>query len=220
MADWSKIGADLSKQLNPKNIQPPAPGKHGDYLQGWFVISEANRIFGHGGWSYRVTSLSATNAAWDTDRKGKPQFKAGYLAIVCVTVDGVTREDVGHGQGHMPTEGDAHDSAMKEAVTDALKRALRSFGWPFGLALYDKSGAHIADPEELARAERAQQAADKIVAGIRDAESDMAAFEFWQQQKSGPALARLRDSYSDLYQQCIAALDARMPHPTNQEDAA
>jgi hypothetical protein len=126
----------------------------------------------------------------------------------------------------MPTEGDAHDSAMKEAVTDALKRALRSFGWPFGLALYDKSGAHIADPEELAQAEEAErkaalakQFAGKIVAGIRDAESDMAAFELFQKVKANPAFTRLRDGYPDLYQQCIAALDARMPHP-KKEDCA
>jgi hypothetical protein len=77
-------------------------------------------------------------------------------------------------------------------------------------------------PREMTPAEKtayAEGVAGKIVAGIRDAESDMAAFEFWQQQKATPALARLRDGYPDLYQQCIAALDARMPHP-NQEDAA
>lgn len=37
----------------------------------------------------------------------------------------------------------AHESAIKEAVTDALKRGLRSFGNPFGLALYDKSRASV-----------------------------------------------------------------------------
>jgi hypothetical protein len=37
----------------------------------------------------------------------------------------------------------AHESAVKEAVTDALKRALRSFGNPFGLALYDKTRENV-----------------------------------------------------------------------------
>jgi hypothetical protein len=90
-------------------------------------------------------------------------------------------------------------------------------------ATHSATKAPHAPPPELrpeGNTERAQQAADKIVAGIRDAESDMAAFEFFQQQKAGPLLPRLRDSYPDLYQQCIAALDARMPHPTNQDDAA
>ena len=34
--------------------------------------------------------------------------------------------------------GQAHESAIKEAETDAMKRALMTFGNPFGLALYDK----------------------------------------------------------------------------------
>ena len=34
--------------------------------------------------------------------------------------------------------GQAHESALKEAETDAMKRALMTFGNPFGLALYDK----------------------------------------------------------------------------------
>ncbi|MDM7954732.1 MAG: Rad52/Rad22 family DNA repair protein [Cyanobium sp. CZS 25K] len=34
--------------------------------------------------------------------------------------------------------GQAHESALKEAETDAMKRALMTFGHPFGLALYDK----------------------------------------------------------------------------------
>ncbi len=36
------------------------------------------------------------------------------------------------------TPGEAHESAIKEAETDATKRALTTFGNPFGLALYDK----------------------------------------------------------------------------------
>ncbi len=34
--------------------------------------------------------------------------------------------------------GEARESALKEAETDAMKRALTTFGNPFGLALYDK----------------------------------------------------------------------------------
>src|SRR5690606_29122102 len=41
---------------------------------------------------------------------------------------------------------------IKEAVTDALKRTLRTFGNPFGLALYDKSRANVGHAEEEAQA--------------------------------------------------------------------
>jgi hypothetical protein len=34
--------------------------------------------------------------------------------------------------------GEAHEAAIKEAETDAMKRALATFGNPFGLALYDR----------------------------------------------------------------------------------
>ena len=48
-------------------------------------------------------------------------------------------EDVGYGVGNSYNGfGDAFESAAKEAVTDALKRCLRSFGNAFGNCLYDK----------------------------------------------------------------------------------
>ena len=51
----------------------------------------------------------------------------------------VSREDVGFGNGIAKTLADAHESAAKEAVTDSIKRTLRSFGNQFGNSLYDKS---------------------------------------------------------------------------------
>jgi hypothetical protein len=41
--------------------------------------------------------------------------------------------------------GEAYESAVKEAETDAMKRALMTFGNPFGLALYDKTKASVQD---------------------------------------------------------------------------
>jgi recombination DNA repair RAD52 pathway protein len=58
----------------------------------------------------------------------------------------------------------AHESASKEAVTDALKRTLRTFGNPFGLALYDKSRENVGDPEADLRAVKAD--ADRIAAEV------------------------------------------------------
>ena len=40
---------------------------------------------------------------------------------------------------------DAHEGAIKEAETDAMKRALMTFGNPFGLALYDKAQVNVVD---------------------------------------------------------------------------
>jgi DNA repair and recombination protein RAD52 len=63
--------------------------------------------------------------------------------VCTVTAGGVTRQDVGFGSGFAKMIGDAIEGATKEAVTDALKRCLRTFGHPFGLALYDKERAHV-----------------------------------------------------------------------------
>ena len=51
----------------------------------------------------------------------------------------ISRQDVGFGTGVARNLDDAHENSAKEAVTDALKRSLRSFGNQFGNSLYDKS---------------------------------------------------------------------------------
>jgi hypothetical protein len=60
-----------------------------------------------------------------------------------VTCKGIVREGTGHGHGFADNPGEAHESAEKEAETDAMKRALMTFGNPFGLALYDKTQAEV-----------------------------------------------------------------------------
>ena len=56
--------------------------------------------------------------------------RAGEITIV--------REGSGSGEAKAPTPGQAHELALKGAETDATKRALATFGNPFGLALYDR----------------------------------------------------------------------------------
>ena len=51
----------------------------------------------------------------------------------------VARDGSGVGHGSGATLGEAHESALKEAETDATKLALTTFGNLFGLALYDKA---------------------------------------------------------------------------------
>jgi DNA recombination protein Rad52 len=140
--DWDKLNQLLQEPLDRNKVKPPPQGKYGEYVEGFHVIEEANRIFGNGGWSYETTTLTMTNAS---ESSGK--HHVGYLAVVRVQIGDVVKSDVGHGQGHGKSEGDCHDSAAKEAVTDALKRSLRTLGYTFGLALYDKTQEHVADME-------------------------------------------------------------------------
>lgn len=63
---------------------------------------------------------------------------AGTPARMRNTVGGVIREGCGDGCCIDINLGQARESASKEAETDAIKKALMTFGNPFALALYDK----------------------------------------------------------------------------------
>ena len=145
MIDWKSISADLAKKLDPAHVKPAKQfGPKGDYIEGWHAMAEANRIFGFGEWSYSITDCRAVSEGpRPIGKDKKPGFGVTYVATVRVMVGDVIREDVGAGHGYDADLGLAHESAIKEAVTDALKRALRGFGNPFGLALYDKSREHV-----------------------------------------------------------------------------
>ncbi|MFP4239819.1 MAG: RAD52 family DNA repair protein [Rhodosalinus sp.] len=143
--DWDAAKPLLEAKLDPAKVRKPEGryGPKGDWIEGWHAIAEANRIFGHGAWSYEIKSLTRDVLEQGTTSKGEPQWVAAYSCIVRLDVAGTVREDVGFGSGYAKQAPDAIEGATKEAVTDALKRALRTFGWPFGLALYDKQRAHV-----------------------------------------------------------------------------
>lgn len=136
----------LAQPLDPKHVKPPKKfGPKGDYIEGWHAIAEANRIFGFDGWSYTL-DLTRDDVSLGKDRDGNDQWQAAYTCLCTVEAGGVKRQDVGFGSGFAKIVGDAIEGATKEAATDALKRALRTFGHAFGLALYDKTREHVQAP--------------------------------------------------------------------------
>lgn len=140
--------AILKAPLDPKHVKKPTGsfGPKGDYLEGWHVINELNRAFGFDGWSYRI-ELSRDALEHDDQ---KNQWQAAYTCVCTLMVGDTVRQDVGFGSGFAKGVGDAIEGATKEAATDALKRAARTFGNIFGLALYDKSRENVqAPPQEL-----------------------------------------------------------------------
>ena len=80
-------------------------------------------------------------------RENRGSFLAVYVAKVRITVqaDGTTivRDGHGSGEGRGTSPGEVHDIALKAAETDATKRALATFGKPFGLELYRKDKSPI-----------------------------------------------------------------------------
>ncbi|WP_232756599.1 RAD52 family DNA repair protein [Vulcanococcus limneticus] len=125
-------------------------------MEGWVAIAEANRIFGFDGWQRQTIAMRCvaqserTIGARGTSRDQKPGWGVTYTARVRVTVTAggrppLIREGSGAGHGIDVDLGQAHESALKEAETDAMKRALMTFGNPFGLALYDKQQRQVSN---------------------------------------------------------------------------
>ena len=118
-----------------------------------------------------------------------PYHEAAYTAKVRVCVRAgdisIVREGSGSGEAKAPSPGQAHELALKGAETDATKRALATFGNPFGLALYDREqvgvrkvrgqAAPAIGPWVLRSAEGAGEASfdkpSECVAALRDAMS-------------------------------------------------
>ena len=130
----SELSADRIKVRDKANIKL-------SYLEGFDIIDTANNIFGFGGWAYTISSLEQVSQEVNSNQN----VVVCYKAIVKVDVYDIdhstmiSRQDVGFGTGVARSLADAHENSAKEAVTDALKRSLRSFGNQFGNSLYDKS---------------------------------------------------------------------------------
>ncbi len=122
------------------------------------MIAEANRIFGFDAWDRQTIAFKCVTCherligpvpVKPEDRPQKPGWGVTYTARVRVTVrapgqqEPIIREGCGAGHGIDVDQGLAHESALKEAETDAMKRALMTFGNPFGLALYDKEQREV-----------------------------------------------------------------------------
>lgn len=137
----------LSAKLDASHVKSrEQAGRKLSYIEGWHAIAEANRIFGYDAWTRET--LEIRMVAEGARKIGRPPnqrdgFGVSYIAKVRVIVDGVAREGIGAGHGVDADLGLAHESAIKEAETDAMKRALMTFGNPFGLALYDKTQENV-----------------------------------------------------------------------------
>jgi DNA repair and recombination protein RAD52 len=136
---------DLEKELESSRIKTREKGNiQLSYIEAHDFITTANRIFGYGHWEYSISSLEVVSVEVNQNQNNIVSYKALVQVVVYNENHSqkVCREDVGFGSGIAKTLADAHESGAKEAVTDGLKRAMRSFGNQFGNSLYDKSRNH------------------------------------------------------------------------------
>jgi DNA recombination protein Rad52 len=229
----------LSGKLSPKHVRTREHrGVQLSYIEGWHAIDEANRVFGFDGWDREVVWAECI---WQEVRRD-PKLCA-YAARVRIRVragDVVVARDgsgVGHGSGE--TLGEAHESALKEAETDATKRALTTFGNLFGLALYDKQQQGVRRRRSRVALERpwtllsgdgavlsVHGTAQEFCAALRDAfataPSSPALEALWSRNRViademrvlFPTLKTARGShYIDVLQRCYEARRAQLSTP-------
>ncbi|MFN4219234.1 MAG: Rad52/Rad22 family DNA repair protein [Candidatus Bipolaricaulia bacterium] len=129
--------AELEKPLDESRVQRRPDGL--TYLPTYDVIETANRIFGYGGWQREIKRLEKI---YEDSSEGT--YSVGYLCECRIRIGEVIHEDVGFGSGVSQTDpARAYETALKGAVSDALKRCFRALGDQFGLSLYKKH-----EPEE------------------------------------------------------------------------
>lgn len=150
-------------------------GRDLSYIEGWHAIAEANRIFGFDAWDRQAIEMRQLGEP----REVNGNIRVGYACRVRITVRAgdtiIIREGCGFGSGIDKDVDQAHESALKEAETDAMKRALMTFGNPFGLALYDKQQANVAS---------APDAADFAIKALKAATSGDDFKQTWEKNKA------------------------------------
>ena len=210
-----RVDRDAIEQVQPFTLKPFS---WGGCPSVWNrkVIAEANRIFGFDGWE-RSTLISRCVAeherqigAKGAGRDRKSGWGVTYIARVRITITAgnrtLIREGPGAGHGIDADLGLAHESALKEAETDATKRALMTFGNPFGLALYDKQQRQVSSavaPITATSAALAQKTRDAVA----DIPLDPAVIAQLQERIKALAPARL-EAFSKGFRSAFQVPDA------------
>ncbi len=163
LKQYEQLNAKLSPQVVSQRKQG---GRQVSYVEGHYVIRRANEIFGFENWTWEPVEM---RLICDREYKGKEKtgWLVGYICKVEVTIylDGEVRKtsNWGYGEGiEYNNYGQAHESAVKEAATDAMKRALIKYGDQFGLALYGKDNRHVGNDAPVQEAAPAQAADPKL----------------------------------------------------------
>lgn len=173
---------ELEAPLSRANVKErEQAGRKFSYIEAYHAENEANRIFGFSAWD-RFTDYELI-AEREQDGKHRVYYRAKVKIVVRSEGGEVTtREGCGYGSGIDKDIGQAHESALKEAESDAEKRALKTFGNPFGQALYDKAQTQVETPQK-AKAPDFKAAIASAKAAI-DLAADLDTLRKWRQDNA------------------------------------
>ncbi len=142
------VAQQLDAPLDPSLIaqRQGRAGHTFPYLPGRVAIQQANRLLGYGGWGYDLVGEVVPRELTTRDAQtGTVEHATAYTATVRLHVPGMpSRTDVGF-RVVAEESAQGHETAYKGAVTDALKRALRTLGAQFGNDLGGDGGTAATD---------------------------------------------------------------------------
>ncbi len=200
----------LKAPLNRAHVKSRSQaGRSLSYVEGWHAIAEANRIFGFDGWDRETVELRECGEPRQVDGKWRVAFMCRVRVRVQAGGRQIVRDGTGYGSGIDKDLGQAFESAIKEAETDAMKRGLMTFGNPFGLALYDKDQANVVDVREP---DPREEAAGRFIADcerVIDAETDRATLIAWWNGDDRKAAFKRHDLTQDEGSALAARVKAR-----------
>ncbi len=166
----------LEQKLDPRLVSERVGGGNTKlkYIEGHDAIDQANRIFLPGNWSYRPLSCEQTvlldpmtGEAVGVSYKAQvelvirgcvaPLVEVGSQPVAAWNVNDAVMSRRKRGDNKPVEEWErvsarrtiveSHEMAEKGAVTDALKRALRTFGDQFGNGLYGDGRVELPDAD-------------------------------------------------------------------------
>lgn len=196
--------AEQTRQLlQPINGRRVKEANGHNHVPAYEVIAHLNRIFGFGNWSYETlheelvfetVRPESQVGTYKVNGQDKPladaphkwRYDACYRASVRLTIfDKEHRlvtwyDDSSTGDAQNLTRADAHDLALKSAISLAKKRAAVHLGDQFGLSLYNKGSMlaiilkTLVAPKELLEEWKSPAdsttRADDLQAGVPQAE--------------------------------------------------
>ena len=132
----------MLRPIMPQRVSKDRNGM--SHVEGFEIEAHLNRIFGFEGWDKIIQDLWLISDV-AIEKNGRTGYNVTYgcrLQLIVRDPDGrvvCTRDGAATGSAsNLPQHGEAHDFAMKNSVTYAIKIAAKTFGDQFGLSLYDK----------------------------------------------------------------------------------
>ncbi len=159
--------AQVSQLLQPIKPHRVLQANGQSHVPAYDVAAHLTRILGFGGWDKEILSLMLVSEEQGTTSGGKPAWEVTYACTLRLTIKderGITVaswDDGACGTSKQPQRGEAHDMAMKSAISYALKRcAAFGLGDQFGLSLYNKGNTSALIGKTLVAPEGSVEAKD------------------------------------------------------------